>query len=127
MKKIVITLMIVSVIILTIVFIAKKNSHDILKGNWIATVENQRIHQIGPNNGTRGGKEDYYLECDGNGKYSLRTKTEDLANASYIVSENIATFYDEGRQILAICKCNNNELECNEKSYYAFKYTKVDD
>ena len=126
MKKIVISLVIVAITILMTGCIVKKNNNDILKGNWIVTIENQRVYQIGSNNETKGGKEDYYLECDGNGKYDLRTKTEDLANASYTISNNIVTFYDEGRQILAICKHNNNELDCNEKSYYAFKYTKIE-
>lgn len=124
MKKITISIIIIITIILINGCRFKKNS-DILKGKWLATPKNQRVYQIGPNNETKGGKEDYYLECDGNGNYSLRTKTEDLANAGYTISKNTVTFYDEGRQILAICKYNDNGLDCNEKSFYAFKYEKM--
>lgn len=126
MKKRIISILIIVVTILMTGCNIKKNKSDILKGSWIATIENQRVYQIGPNNETKGGKEDYFLECDGTGNYALRTKTQDLANASYTVSDNVVTFYDEGRQILAICKHNNKELDCNEKSHYAFKYTKID-
>ena len=122
MKKIIFFLIIVNSIILMVGCSDKKN--DILKGIWVATPKNQRVYQIGPNK-TKGGKEKYFLECD-NGKYTLRTKTEDLANASYTISDNIVTFYDEGRQILGICKHKNKELDCNETSHYAFKYKRLE-
>ena len=41
---------------------------DSLKGKWIATTDNQNIYQIDKDGNTKGGKEDYVLECDGNGK-----------------------------------------------------------
>ena len=74
-----------------------------------------------------GGIEDYYLECDGKGYYDLTTKKEDLANASYTISKDTVTFYDEGRQVLAICKINSNELDCSKKSYYSFKYKRIEE
>ena len=102
----------------------QNKSKDKIQGKWIANKENQNVYQISPNK-TRGGKEDYYLECN-KGSYSLKTKTDNLANAGYSIKKNTVTFYDEGKQILAICKINDNELDCSEKSYYAFKYTKVE-
>ena len=102
----------------------QKNDNDLLIGMWVATPDNQNVYQIGADNETRGGIEDYYLECREDGSYALRTKTSDLANASYMVSEDVVTFYDEGRQILAICRLNDLELDCSEKSYYAFLYTR---
>ena len=125
MKKVIISLIIIITSILMTGCSDNKSNDDILKGSWIATIENQRVYQIDSNK-TKGGKEDYFLECDGNGNYALKTKTEDLANAGYTISDNTVTFYDEGRQLLAICKYNNKELDCNEKSYYAFKYTKIE-
>lgn len=101
----------------------KNNKYDTLKGKWKASSENQRVFEnLGE---IVGGKEDYYLECDGKGHYDLTTKSEDLANARYKISGNNVTFYDEGREILAKCKINKNELDCSSKSYYAIKYTKL--
>ncbi len=44
---------------------------DSLNGKWIATTENQNIYQINEDGDELGGKEDYILECDGNGNYKL--------------------------------------------------------
>lgn len=127
MEKKYIYLLVIFAILLVTGCSNEKNKFDLLKGDWKASPENQKVYKIGSDGETSGGKEDYILKCDGNGYYDLKTKTEDLANAHYTITDNIVTFYDEGRQILGICKINNNELDCSEKSYYAFKYTKVED
>ena len=101
-----------------------KDKYDSIKGTWKATLENQNIYNIGDE--TVGGKEEYSLKCDGKGHYDLTAKSGDLANASYTIKDNVVTFYDEGREILAICKINDNKLDCLEKSNYAFKYIKVE-
>lgn len=102
-----------------------KDKYDALKGIWKSSIENQNIYNIDDGE-IVGGKEDYFLKCDGRGYYELTTESEDLANARYTVLDNIVTFYDEGREILGICKINDNELDCTMKSYYAFKYTKIE-
>ena len=123
MKKIVFSLLIlVSVFMLAG---CEKAKYDVLKGTWEATAENQRIHEF--DTYTTGGEEDYYLECDGKGHYDLTSASGNRANASYSIKNNTVTFYDEGRQVLGICKINDNELDCSEKSYYAFKYIKIEE
>ena len=113
MKKIVLSIL----IIMGVLVITGCDKYDSLKGKWKAPIEYQKV----------GKEEDYYLECNGKGYYDLTDKSGDLANASYKVSNTKVTFYDEGRQILAICKIKGNELDCSEKSYYSFKYIKVKD
>ena len=117
--KLIYSLLIISFILIT----GCNNKTDILKGTWKASIENQNIYKVG--NDTVGGQEDYYLECDGKGYYELKTKKEDLANASYKINKNTVTFYDEGKEILAICEINNNELDCSRRSNYAFRYIKI--
>ena len=121
MKKAIFSLFIISLFIIT----GCKNKEDVLKGKWIATTDNQRIHEF--EDYTTGGEEDYYLECDGKGHYDLTSASGNRANAGYSIKGNTVTFYDEGRQVLGICKINDNELDCSEKSYYAFKYVKVEE
>lgn len=119
MKKVVSSVLVI-ISLFMITGCKKEESYDVLKGKWIATTENQRIYE------TSGGEEDYYLECDGKGHYDLTSDSGDLANARYSIKDNTVTFYDEGREVLGICKLNDDELDCSEKSYYSFKYTKVE-
>jgi hypothetical protein len=98
---------------------------DNLKGKWKAIPSNQNVYQTDLEE-TVGGKEDYFLECNGKGSYELKSKTEDYISGTYKVLKNKVTFYDEGRSVIAICKIDDKELDCSEKSYYAFKYTKVE-
>ena len=111
------------VIILFAITGCGNSKYEALKGKWKASIDNQNVY----NDETIGGKEDYFLELDEDGSYELTTKSSDLANGRYTISnKNVITFFDEGREILGICKFNNNELDCSEKSYYAFKYIKID-
>ena len=124
-KKIIYSLLVVIGLFMITGCKNSQDEYDVLKGKWKAIPENQNIFEyLGE---IVGGREDYFLECDGNGYYDLKTKTEDLANASYTISDNnVVTFYDEGKEILGICKINDNELDCSKKSYYAFKYVKME-
>ncbi|MBR5369705.1 MAG: hypothetical protein IK137_00195 [Bacilli bacterium] len=121
MKKKIIYILI---LILGLFIITGCSKYDVMKGTWKASIENQNIHHDSDNEVT-GGKEDYYLKCDGEGNYDLTSKSGDLANARYVVDKNIVTFYDEGRELLSICKINGRELDCSIQSYYAFKYVKI--
>ena len=102
---------------------AKKNS---LTGKWRASIENQKIYKT-DDGSAKGGNKDYILECHDDGSYDLKEGQNDLANASYKITNDKTTFYDEGGQILAICKILDNDktLDCSEKSYYAIKYTRI--
>ena len=112
------------IVIAAIIIIGCENKNQVLKGTWIAPPEDQNIHKYFDGE-IQGGKETYYLECDNNGYYDLKTKNEDLANSRYSISKNKVIFYDEGNQILAKCNLVNNKvLDCSEKSYYAKKYKK---
>ena len=99
------------------------NKNAVVKGKWKAIPANQKVYN--DDGKIVGGKEDYFLECDGKGYYDLKDSSGDLVNAGYKVSDSKVTFYDEGQKVLAICKISDNELDCSEKSYYAFKYTKI--
>lgn len=104
-------------------FISGCSSEDSLKGKWKASIENQKVYNF--SDGTsRGGVEEYILECDGKGHYDLYSKSGNLANSYYKISKKSVTFFDEGRKVLAICKINNDELDCSEKSYYSTKYVR---
>ena len=122
MKKIILSILI---IISLFMIIGCKNKEDVLKGKWVANIENQKIYEF--DDYTVGKEEEYFLECDGKGHYDLTSISGDLANASYSIKNDTVTFYDEGREILGICVINNNELDCTKKSYYAYKYTKVEE
>ena len=98
--------------------------YDAMKGTWKASIENQNFYQ-NTDNEIVGGKEDYYLKCDGKGFYDLTAKSGDLANARYSISNKTVTFYDEANIVLSVCKLNKKELDCSEKGYYAFKYIKI--
>lgn len=120
MKKI---LLIITLIftVTTIITGCNNKKEDIIKGKWKANVENQRKNRENKE------KDEYVLECNGKGQYDLKKQNQDLANASYKIEKNTVTFYDEGRKILALCKLiNNKELDCSEKSYYAYKYIKIE-
>ena len=119
-NKIIYTLLIIVALIITT---GCNNKYDIWKGIWIASIENQRVYE----EDNVGGIEDYYLKCNGKGLYDLTSNSGDLANARYKISNNVVTFYDEGREILAICKIKEDVLDCTEKSYYAVKYIKVNE
>lgn len=67
MKKIFLCLLFVSLLI----SVTWCGTNDLLKGKWIATTKNQNIYQINEDGDAFGGKEDYILECDGNGNYIL--------------------------------------------------------
>ena len=123
MKKIIFSLLII--VSLFMITGCSKDKDDILKGTWKATIENQKRYKYGDD--VVGGIEEYFLKCDGKGHYDLTSKSGDLANASYSIKDDTVTFYDEGREILGICTINNNELNCIKKSYYAFKYIKIEE
>ena len=101
-----------------------KKNH--LTGKWVASTENQKTYQM-DDGSIKGGNEEYILECYDDGSYDLKEGENDLANARFKISNDKVTFYDEGSQILAICKIldNNKILDCSEKSYYAIKYTRI--
>ncbi|MBQ3307513.1 MAG: hypothetical protein IJG68_04900 [Bacilli bacterium] len=127
MKKKIIGLLMIITIILVTGCSNEKNDYDSLKGNWKATTENQNIYQTGANGETSGGKEDYILKCDGKGNYSLNTSNKEIANGSYSISDNTITFKDDGNMIIGLCKLiDNKELDCSEKSQYAFRYIRTE-
>ena len=97
---------------------------DVLKGKWIATIENQNIYQINKNGKTVGGKEDYILDCDGNGNYILTLENKETINGKYIIEkDNRITFKDDSDLLVEVCMLSNdNEINCDEMSTYAFKY-----
>lgn len=99
---------------------------DILKGEWIATTDNQNIYQTDGDENKIGGKEDYMLECDGKGSYILNLEDNKTKTGTYTISkDNKITFKDDNSMLIGICELSNdNELNCSEKSTYAFKYTK---
>lgn len=97
------------------------NKNDLIKGDWKATTEDQKVYD------DKGGIKEYILKCYSDGSYDLKEGEQDLANSTYKISKDIVTFYDEGKEILAICQLqkNNTILDCQKKSYYSFKYTKI--
>ena len=98
---------------------------DSLNGKWIATTDNQKIYQIDKNGNINGGKEDYILECDGNGKYTLTLENNQTKKGTYTIDDKNITFKDESNLLVGICElANNDEIICNETSTYASKYTK---
>lgn len=119
------TILIYGILILGITGCGK--NHDVLKGEWIATIDNQNIYQIDGDGNKIGGKEDYILECNGKGSYILNLEDNHTENGTYIISKNNKiTFKDDNSMLIGICELlNDNELECSEKSTYAFKYTKI--
>ena len=121
MKKIFITLTIISITTILSGCNINKEKYDKLKGTWKAPIENQIVHDNTKE------KEEYILECDGKGLDDLRKNKQDLANSRYTIYNNKVTFYDEGRKILAICNIiNEKELDCSEKTYYSYKYIKIE-
>ena len=99
---------------------------DSLNGKWIATTENQNIYQINEDGDAFGGKEDYILECDGNGNYILTLENNQTKKGTYTIDNNKKiTFKDDSDLLVGICELSNDEeINCNEKSTYAFKYIK---
>ena len=97
-----------------------------LKGKWIATTENQNIYQIDEDGDELGGKEDYILECDGNGNYTLTLENNQTEKGTYNIDNNKKiTFKDDSDLLVGICELSSDEeINCNEKSTYAFKYIK---
>ena len=101
------------------------NNKDILEGKWIAKTENQKIYQINKDGDTTGGKEDYILECDGKGSYTITLENKETKGGTYNINNNIIVFKDDSDLLIAECKLDNNEITCdNETSTYALKYTK---
>ena len=99
---------------------------DKLHGEWTATIENQNVYQIDGSGNKVGGKEEYLLECDGKGKYTLKIENGQTKNGTYSIAEDDKiTFKDDNNMLISICELSNkNEIKCNEKSTYASKYTK---
>ena len=97
-----------------------------LKGKWIATTENQNIYQVNEDGDELGGKEDYILECDGNGNYTLTLENNQTVKGTYTIDNNKKiTFKDDSDLLVGICELSSDEeINCNEKSTYAFKYIK---
>ena len=101
------------------------NNKDILEGKWIAKTENQKIYQINKDGDTTGGKEDYILECNGKGTYTITLENKKTKNGTYNINNNIITFKDDSNLLIAECKLDNSEITCdNELSTYALKYVK---
>ena len=122
MKKSLFNLLVILSVITVITGCSINKKEDLLKGKWKATIEYQKDNRINKE------KDDFILECNGKGLYDLRKNKEDLANANYTISKNNVKFYDESHNVLAICKLiDNKELDCNEKSYYAYKYIKIEE
>ena len=107
MKKKLMFSLIIVVALVIVTGCNNKEKEDSLKGRWVSENEN------------------YYLISDGKGHYDVKTDEEDYVSAIYSISKNKVTFYDEGRDVLAICKLNSNELDCTEKYNYATKYVRV--
>ncbi|MBQ6286017.1 MAG: hypothetical protein IJK67_06920 [Bacilli bacterium] len=128
MKKQILGILLIGILVIGLTGCSnEKNKYDSLKGDWIATTENQNVYQTGANGETSGGKEDYILKCDGNGNYSLNTSNKKIAKGSYSISDKAITFKDDGNMTIGLCKLvDNKELDCSEKSQYAFKYIKVE-
>lgn len=103
-----------------------RKNFDVLKGKWIATTENQKIYQINENGDKIGGKEEYVLECDGNGNYTLTLENKITKNGKYIIgNDNKITFKDDSDLLVGICELlNDSQINCDEISTYALKYTK---
>ena len=101
-------------------------NNDLLNGRWIATTENQNIYQVNEDGSELGGKEDYILECDGNGNYSLTLENNQTEIGTYTIDNNKKiTFKDDSDLLVGICELSSDEeINCNEKSTYAFKYIK---
>ena len=97
-----------------------------LKGKWIATTENQNVYQIDEDGDELGGKGDYILECDGNGNYTLTLENNQTEKGTYTIDNNKKiTFKDDSDLLVGICELSRDEeINCNEKSTYAFKYIK---
>ena len=79
MKKIFLCLLGVSLLI----GITGCGTSDSLNGKWIATTENQNIYQVNEDGDELGGKEDYILECDGNGNYTLTLENNQTKKGTY--------------------------------------------
>lgn len=125
MKKTIFAILLCGVMILGITGCKKKS--DILKGKWIATIENQRVFMINENGDTLGGNEDYILECDGNGNYKLILENNQTKIGTYLIEEdNSIIVKDESNLLMGTCKLSNDEdINCDEASItYALKYTK---
>lgn len=101
---------------------------DMLEGTWSATVENQNQTIIDNDGNTQGRNEDYYLECNESGSFTLKTKKETIVMGYYEISDDKQiSFTDESNGLLAVCELvDKKELDCSEHSTYAFKYTKID-
>ena len=99
---------------------------DKLHGEWTATIENQNIYQIDGSGNKVGGKEEYVLECDGKGNYTLKIENGQIKNGTYSIAEDDKiTFKDDNDMLISVCELSNkNEIRCYEKSTYASKYTK---
>lgn len=104
----------------------EKKEYDVLRGQWKASIEHQNVYQTGPNEERIGGKEEYILNFDGNGNYSISDQKKEFAKGSYTILDNAITFKDDGNMVIGLCKLiDNKELDCSEKSQYAFKYIRV--
>ena len=84
MKKIFLCLLGVSLLI----GITGCGTSDSLNGKWIATTENQNIYQVNEDGDELGGKEDYILECDGNGNYTLTLENNQTKKGTYTILED---------------------------------------
>ena len=100
------------------------NKNNILKGTWTATPNNQNIYQTKEELTKH--TENYILTCDEKGTFTLKIENNNTIKGYYTASKNNnVTFINDGNSILAECKLiDNKELDCKEKSTYAFKYTK---
>lgn len=125
MKKMTFTCLLYIIMIIGIT--GCNNNFDSLKGTWIANTDDQIILQINGDGDTIGGNEDYILECDGKGNYTITLDNDQTKSGTYIIEKdkNI-TFKDESNLLLGTCRLSeNNEIYCDETSMaYAFKYTK---
>ena len=122
MKKLFLCLLSVSLLIV----ITGCGTSASLKGKWIATTENQNIYQIDEDGDELGGKEDYILECDCNVNYTLTLENNKTEKGTYTIDNNKKiTFKDDSDLLVGICELSSDEeINCNEKSTYAFKYIK---
>ncbi len=98
---------------------------DDLKGNWSAKKEDQIKMMLNNKGDTFGGNEDYLLECDGKGNYTLTLEEGKKENGTYQINEDKSVIFQTSDKLIKE-KCtliSNNELACE---YYSSKYVKND-
>ena len=123
-KKIVISLLLVIGLFL-ITGCNNDEELDALKGKWKASIEHQNVYQVDDAE-TIGGKDDYILECDGKGNYTITISDTDAYKGSYTIDDNSIIVKDDVNMVIGMCTLvSNKEIDCKEQSHYAYKYTKI--